>query len=63
MIETYREHLSANITVGVSDRYTVEYDIPWPKKCTVDVGLGNNNGLPGQTTLTTMIKMIIIATK
>ena len=32
MIETHRGHLSAKITVNASDRYTVEYDIPWPKK-------------------------------
>ena len=32
MIETHRGHLSATITVNASDRYTVEYDIPWPKK-------------------------------
>ena len=32
MIEPHRGHLSAIITVNASDRYTVEYDIPWPKK-------------------------------
>ena len=32
MIEPHRGHLSAKITVNASNRYAVEYDIPWPKK-------------------------------